>query len=156
MENWNRVPRFSSAGVEPRHGCLIADTAGKACIGTVQSRRLLALALVVCSVVGPGCSRPPQIGQENRRLIGSLRTAIAARKTDWLEQNAGLVDQRHAEGSLADDQYTALKEIIDQARSGNWAEAETAATRLSKVQQPTGDGASVGSAGGVNLHRHGK
>jgi hypothetical protein len=120
------------------------------------ARRFLLTALLLWTLVGSGCSRPPQIGQENRRLIGSLRTAIAAQNTDWLDQNAGLVEERHAQGSLADDQYDALKAIIDQARAGNWADALTAATRLSKAQQPTGEDGSTSAAGGVNMHRHGK
>jgi len=158
MNNHRHAKRISSHVVNKcRRSALAAVVRGE----TLPARRgnlcrRLIHALILCSLLGSGCSRPPQIGQENRRLIGSLRTAVAARNTDWLDQNAGLVEERHTQGSLAEDQYAALKSIIDQARAGNWVDAATAVTRLSKAQQPTGESGSASAARGVDLHRHGQ
>ncbi len=102
-------------------------------------RRRILPALAIWLLVGMGCHRPPQIAQDNRRLITSLRTAVAAHKVDWLDLNAAAIDERHAAGGLSEDQYAALKSIVQRAREGKWAEAEAEVIQLAKVQQPTGD-----------------
>ena len=47
------------------------------------------------------CSRP-QAAPQNRELITSLRTAVSARKTDWLEINVKKIEDRRAAGEVSD------------------------------------------------------
>ena len=54
-----------------------------------------------CLLTASGCQRQAQLGPQNRRLILSLRTAVAAHRADWLELNAQAIDDRQA-GSLSD------------------------------------------------------
>jgi hypothetical protein len=82
-----------------------------------------------------GCGTQPQVGPGNARLVESLRTAVSTRRTDWLEDNAKAVAGRHASGQLADEPYEALQAIIEQARAGNWQDAETAVLKLAKAQR---------------------
>ncbi|MBI3837997.1 MAG: hypothetical protein HY288_08700 [Planctomycetia bacterium] len=83
-----------------------------------------------------GCGRP-QVGANNYRLIESLRTALSARRIDWLEENAKLISQRHSSGEMNDEQFSAFESILALARGDNWAEAEIEAIRLAKAQQPS-------------------
>lgn len=97
--------------------------------------RPLAWSLILALALG-GCSRPPQIPSDSRGLIGSLRTAVSAQRKDWLEQNAKLVEEKHAQNKLSDEQYQEFKSIISLGREGNWSAAESEALRLEKAQQP--------------------
>jgi hypothetical protein len=85
-----------------------------------------------------GCGGPPQLGAQNVRLVESLRTAISARRTDWLEQAAKTASARHESGQLDDRQYAALDAIVQQARAGEWEAAEAAVVDLAKGQQAAG------------------
>lgn len=91
---------------------------------------LIGLALVL--VVGCG---PPQVGQGNYRLVESLRTAISARRVDWLEETAKMAERRHEAGQLGDKPYTAFEAIIEQARAGDWEDAESEVVKLAKAQR---------------------
>jgi hypothetical protein len=82
-----------------------------------------------------GCGGPPQVGAGNYRLIESLRTAISARRSDWLEENAKLASQRQAAGDLNEEQFAAFESIIAQARDGNWTDAENEVIRFAKAQR---------------------
>jgi hypothetical protein len=86
-----------------------------------------------------GCGGQPQVGPENYRLVESLRTAVSARRTDWLDENARLVEERRAAGKLNDAQHGAFAAIIAKARAGQWEEAETDVVALAKAQQPADD-----------------
>jgi len=86
-----------------------------------------------------GCGGPPQVGVSNYRLVGGLRTAISARRTDWLEDAAKVAAARRASGELTDEQFAALDAIIAQARGGQWETAQTEVIRLQKSQQPTAE-----------------
>jgi hypothetical protein len=83
-----------------------------------------------------GCSKPPQIPPDSRSLIGSLRTAVSAQRNDWLETNAKLVEQKHAQNKLTDEQYQELEAIISLGREGKWADAERETLRLAEAQRP--------------------
>jgi hypothetical protein len=82
-----------------------------------------------------GCGGPPQVGAENLGVIESLRTAISTRNDTWLEDNAKLIAQRHERGQLDDAQFAAFEHIIQQARGGDWAGAETQVVALAKAQR---------------------
>jgi hypothetical protein len=91
--------------------------------------------LAASLAIAPGCGGPPQVGANNFKLVAGLRTAISARRTDWLEATARVVAERHASGELDDRQFQGLQSIIDQAHQGNWADAERDALRLAKAQR---------------------
>jgi hypothetical protein len=101
-----------------------------------RHRARFAWLLAGCAVV-LGCGRAPQVGPGNYRLVESLRTAISARRVDWLDINAKLIAQRHKAGEMNDEQFDAFEAIIKKARDGNWEEAESDAIWLAKGQQPT-------------------
>ena len=83
-----------------------------------------------------GCDRPAASPQ-NRELITSLRTAVSARKTEWLEQNVKIIEERRAAGQVSDEEYEEFQIIIAKARAGNWAAAEREAIAFQKSQTPT-------------------
>jgi len=90
----------------------------------------------LASALLSGCGRQPQMQLKNLRLAESLRTAISAKRTDWLEQNAKLFDERHKSGELSDTEYQALEAILNTAQQGDWATAQTQIIRLEKAQRP--------------------
>ena len=99
------------------------------------SRVWFATALFALVVAG-GCSYP--VAEPiNMELISSLRTALSARNEEWLKVNADIVEERHASGEMRDDEYAAFKGIIDQARAGQWVEAEKATLKFQRAQRPT-------------------
>lgn len=99
------------------------------------SRVWFATALFALVVAG-GCFYP--VAEPiNMELISSLRTALSARNEEWLKVNADIVEERHASGEMRDDEYAAFKGIIDQARAGQWAEAEKATLKFQRAQRPT-------------------
>jgi hypothetical protein len=72
----------------------------------------------------------------NRELISSLRTALSARNTDWLEDNWKLIEKARAAGSMGDAEFARFQEIVDTARQGEWADAEEEVVKLAKGQKP--------------------
>jgi hypothetical protein len=117
---------------------MIRETLLQSCPITGQSTWLRAgsLWLLMGLAALAGCGRP-QVGANNYRLIESLRTAISARRGDWLDENARLISQRHASGEMNDEQFAAFESILTLARGGDWAGAETEVIRLAKAQQPS-------------------
>ena len=100
------------------------------------SIRRMAIASAIALVSLAGCARPPQLSPKNIRLAESLRTAISAKRTDWLDMNAKAIDDRHKQGELSDVEYLALQSILETARQGDWATAQTQIIRLEKAQRP--------------------
>ena len=84
----------------------------------------------------------------NRRLIESLRTALSARNTEWLAANWKLIEKAHTDGSMDDAEFSRFKEIVDIARSGEWADAEEQVVKLAKGQKP------VAGASHDHAHKH--
>ena len=84
-----------------------------------------------------GCSRPPQVASANRELIVSLATAVSARNSSWLDENARLLEQRRSAGRCIDSEYATFKAIIDEARAGDWKSAEDAVYAVRDDQEPT-------------------
>ncbi len=98
--------------------------------------RLRSAWLLIAALILAGCSKLPQIPPDSRQLIGSLRTAVSAKRKDWLETNAKLVEEKHSQNKLTDEQYQELEAIIALAREDKWADAEKEAIRLAEVQHP--------------------
>jgi hypothetical protein len=93
--------------------------------------------MLVGLLAAEGCGGQPQLAPQNRRLIESLRTAVSARRADWLEMNAQLIESRHAEGSLSEGEYRALRRIVDLAQQGDWRQADELALALHEAQRLT-------------------
>ena len=86
---------------------------------------------VVCLT---GCGRQPQVSPANRRLVESLKTAVMAKNTVWLDQNARIIAERHRQGTLSDTEFSAFESIIHQAQAGDWSAAQDEVMGLSKAQ----------------------
>ena len=79
-------------------------------------------------LIGLGCGREPADREvKNARAFEALLTAVTLRNAKELENDARLIEERHASGELSDGRYQALKQIIDKARARDWAGAETQA-----------------------------
>jgi hypothetical protein len=95
--------------------------------------------IVTFSVLLIGCYRPPQLGAQNRRLLESLKTAVMAKNSAWLEENATLIEIRRKEGRLSDQEYGAFTLVVREARANNWASAQDEMIRWSKAQHPSAE-----------------
>lgn len=93
--------------------------------GRVASRLPRALLLAV-AIFTAGCSKPTEVDRDNRRLLDAILTAITMKNTEWLEEDAKLLEKRHDAGQLTDSEHGKLLAIIDKARSGDWKSAEQA------------------------------
>ena len=85
--------------------------------------------VLLVAVIG-GCSAQPQISKANVKLVAKLRTAVAAKKPDWLNSAAKQIDEQHRDGKLSEDEYKALEPIVSDARQGHWSEANDQMARL--------------------------
>jgi hypothetical protein len=94
----------------------------------------LTMALLLGVPLVGGCSKPPQMPADGRNLIGSLRTAVSAKRKDWLDENAKLIEKKHSDGKLNDEQFAEFESIVAEARNGDWAAAETEVIRLEQAQ----------------------
>jgi hypothetical protein len=94
------------------------------------ARGLVFAILVQCA---SGCSKPTEETRQNRRLVDSLLTAVVTGNQKQLEKCKGMLDRRHNEGLLSDDNHNRLNEIFDQARSGQ-GDAETALYKFRKSE----------------------
>ena len=105
-----------------------------------EMRRWIAVALFLAGggMVLLGCG-PPRVAPTNLRLTSSLRTAISARQTEWLEQNITAIEARKSAGEMSEAEYAAFQAIIAQAKAGQWEAAEKAVIRLQKAQRPTAE-----------------
>ena len=75
-----------------------------------------------------GCGGEPSAREvKNARAFEALLTAVSLKNTTELEADARLIDERHASGELSDARHEDLREIIEKARAGDWAGAETRA-----------------------------
>lgn len=92
------------------------------------------LGLLLLLVTGCGY---PVAEPGNMRLISTLRTALSARNEQWLQANEDLINTRHEQGEMRDEEYEAFQSIIQQAREGDWASAEREAVKFQRAQRPT-------------------
>ncbi len=83
-----------------------------------------------------GCGSSPQYSGKDIRLLEALRTAVSARKPEWLEASAKQIDKAHQQGSITDEGFEALQPAITEARAGDWKQAEKRIIQLEKAQRP--------------------
>ena len=83
------------------------------------------IALAALLLALAGCSGEPSPRElRNRQEFEALLTAVALKNATELDKDANRIDERHAAGELSDGSYKQLREIIEKARSGDWAGAE--------------------------------
>jgi hypothetical protein len=95
----------------------------------------LRIALPVALLCG-GCGQSPQFSTKDFRLLEALRTAVSARKPEWLEASAKQIDKEHQQGTISDEGFEALQSAITEARAGDWQHAEKQILQLEKAQHP--------------------
>lgn len=105
--------------------------------GGMRRRTWMPLFAAGLAALAGGCGSHPQMAPQNRRLVESLRTAVSARRADWLEMNVQLIESRRGEGSLSDEEYRALQRIVKLAQQGQWKEADDLAFALHEAQRLT-------------------
>jgi len=98
-------------------------------------RRARAAALAGLLLGPAGCGEPSARELKNRQEFEALLTAVSLRNKKELEKDAGRIDARHASGELSDARHKDLREIIEKARAGDWAAAETRAYEF-RAQRP--------------------
>jgi hypothetical protein len=100
-------------------------------------RRMSLWLFVLWLAVGPcGCARPPQFPAEDQTLLEGLRTAISAKKPEWVAANAKRIDELHQQSKLSEEQYQALQQVIDATKADDWKSANQQIIRLEKAQRP--------------------
>ena len=83
-----------------------------------------------------GCSGEPSPRElKNRQEFEAILTAISLKNPTELEKDAKRIEARHASGELSDSPYKDLQEMINKARSGDWAGAEKRAYEF-REQRP--------------------
>jgi hypothetical protein len=87
------------------------------------------MVLLLCS-----CQHEPAISKTNVKLIGELKTAIGAKRTDWLEQAAKNLEQHRQRGQVSDEENAVLQSIVSAARKGDWSNASAQLTQLINAQ----------------------
>ncbi len=87
-------------------------------------------AILLACIPLAGCGGQPQISKGNIRLVEKLQTAIAAKRSDWLELAAQQIDKQHRAGKLSDDEFQSLQPIIADARQSHWNEANEKLAQL--------------------------
>ncbi len=75
---------------------------------------------LIAAVTGCG-GEPSQRELGNARAFEALLTAVSLKHDKEVENDARLIDERHAAGELSDEKYRALGEIIAKARAKDWA-----------------------------------
>jgi hypothetical protein len=89
---------------------------------------LVGLGTTLC---GCGAEPSPSLREiKNARAFEALLTAVSLRNQKEFEQDAKLIDERHAAGEISDEKYQELAEVIEKARAKDWAGAEKRAYRF--------------------------
>src|SRR5262245_62836694 len=83
------------------------------CGGSSMTRICPLAWLAAVLLLVPGCGGPPHISKANVKLIEQLRTAIAAKKNDWLAQAEKQIEEHRKAGTLSGDESEAVQSIID-------------------------------------------
>ena len=91
-----------------------------------------------CLVFTGGCGVAPQLGgnEESLAAADSLWTAVTAKKNDLVEQSAGEIEKLHAAGTMPNDAFHSLSQIVASARAGQWPEARKALKTFARGQRP--------------------
>jgi hypothetical protein len=91
--------------------------------------------LAAAALLALGCGKPPHISKPNVKLVEQLRTAVAAKRTDWLDLAAKQADQHRGSGALSGAESEAVEAIVNEARQGHWDESNRKMSWLIRGQQ---------------------
>lgn len=103
----------------------------------MRNRQQFVLALSAAFALGllaTGCSRAPAVQFHNLKLVSSLRTALSAQNTQWLDGVAKAVEARHDDGEMSDDEFEHFGSLIAAARRGEWKQAERECFEFEEAQ----------------------
>lgn len=109
-------------------------------------------AVAVCACIC-GCGQGPQFQPQNRPLLSSLRTAVSAKQSDWLQQNVDKIQAGVQAGTISKFEADTLQPVIDLAKKGEWAEANRLIFEIESAQRATSDDLERVDAGKVS-HAH--
>lgn len=99
---------------------------------TLMTFRLVGL---ICLLVFlQGCRKPTESARDNRRLMDAILTAVSTKNTKELRLDEQLLESRHEQKELNDDDFMTLKTAISKASSGAWQEAEADLYRLREAK----------------------
>jgi hypothetical protein len=77
---------------------------------------------------------PPAVEFDNLKYIQLLSTAVSARNAEWLAKVEEAIEQRYASGEMSGAERQALQMVIQEARSGDWQQADRDCYRLAEAQ----------------------
>jgi hypothetical protein len=91
----------------------------------VAGRGLCATVIASMVLTLSGCGGEPSEREvRNARAFEALLSAVSLKNPKELEQDARLIDERHAAGEMSEGRYKEIREIVDKARARDWAGAE--------------------------------
>lgn len=79
-------------------------------------------------------SRPPVVEHDNLRYIQLLRTAVSSKNPTWLAGVEKAINLRREENSLSPSEERHFRRILDQAKSGDWSNADKACFEFEQAQ----------------------
>ncbi len=72
-----------------------------------------------------GCGGEPSEREiKNARAFEALLTAVSLKDARELEADARVIEERHDSGELSDANYREIREVVEKARSKDWAAAQ--------------------------------
>jgi hypothetical protein len=93
----------------------------------------LSVMLLGLAAVLTGCGGEPSERElQNARAFEALLTAVSLRHDVEVENDARMIDLRHASGELSDEKYRELGEVIARARAKDWTGAQKRAYEFRK------------------------
>ena len=102
-------------------------------ISPPRAGRICAVALAGMVLSPTGCGGEPSRREVlNARAFEALLTAVSLKNRSELEQDARMIEERHAQGELSDSSYRTLRAVIEKARGGDWKSAEGRAYEFRK------------------------
>ena len=84
-----------------------------------------------------GCGSAPQLGgdEDSLRAAEALWTAVTSQRQPLVEQSAAEIERLHKAGTLSEDAYQALTEVVLAARASEWKDAVTDLKAILKGQR---------------------
>lgn len=79
-------------------------------------------------------TRPPVVEHDNLRYIQLLRTAVSAKNPTWLAGVEKAINHRREENAISPAEERHFRRILDQAKSGDWANADRACFEFEQAQ----------------------
>ena len=72
-----------------------------------------------------GCGSAPQFegNEDSLRAAEALWTAVCSQRQPLVEQSAAEIERLHKAGTLSDEAYTALNDVVASARASDWKDA---------------------------------